>query len=163
MYLSNKVANLWGGSPPHRSIHPFLQQWKNSIKNKTDSDWKTKSVCCLKFNIFYHRVLFCAVRTIWGSSKPIEPLKIIKNLKLMKNYVLYYEQTSPLDVPLYAFGQTKSSLKPWFCSVCPFCIFFPIPWKRGCKKLSFLHPFYLIIWLNLLLMTSCMIYWVLWL
>ena len=45
-------------------------------------------------------------------NKPIEPLKIIKNLKLMKKYVLYYEQTSPLDVPLYAFGQTKSSLKP---------------------------------------------------
>ena len=39
-------------------------------------------------------------------------LKNRENLKLMKNYVLYYEQTSPLDVPLYAFGQAKSSLKP---------------------------------------------------
>ncbi|SCY48351.1 hypothetical protein SAMN02910441_01571 [Ruminococcus sp. YE282] len=27
------------------------------------------SVCCLKFNIFYHLVCFCTVRTIWSSSK----------------------------------------------------------------------------------------------
>ncbi|MBQ6707818.1 MAG: hypothetical protein IJM97_02590, partial [Clostridia bacterium] len=32
--------------------------------------------------------------------------------KTVKYYVLYYEQTSPLGVPLYAFGHTKSRLKP---------------------------------------------------
>ena len=34
------------------------------------------SVRCLKFNIFYLRTLFCAVRTIWGSSNCKIPLKM---------------------------------------------------------------------------------------
>ncbi len=52
----------------------------------------------------------------------MEKTEVIKNFKFYAT-----NKPRPLDVPLYAFGQTKTSLKPCFCSVCPFCIFFPIP------------------------------------
>ena len=39
-----------------------------------------------------------------------DPLKHTKMLKVFIFYILCYKQTSPLDVPMYAFGQTKSSL-----------------------------------------------------
>ena len=50
-------------------IHPLLQQRTYSAQNQTDTTRKAMSVRCLIFNIFYLETLFCAVRTIWGSSK----------------------------------------------------------------------------------------------
>ena len=49
MYLPRKTSDLWGGSPPHRWVHPFLQQPTNTTKNKTDTTWKAMSVRCLNF------------------------------------------------------------------------------------------------------------------
>ena len=58
MYISHKTSDLWGGSPPHRWVHPFLQSPTHSIKNKTDTTWKAMSVRYLKFNFIYHNGLF---------------------------------------------------------------------------------------------------------
>ena len=44
------------------------QGYRYSVKNQTDTTRKAMSVRCLNFNIFYHLVCFCTVRTIWGSS-----------------------------------------------------------------------------------------------
>ena len=59
-------AGIWGGSPSHRSIHPFLQQWKNLAKNKTDSVRKTKSVCCLNL-IFSTKGTFFVLSVQFGA------------------------------------------------------------------------------------------------
>ena len=53
-----------------------------------------------------------------------------------------YKQTSPLDVPLYAFGYPKQ-VADLLGSVCSFCLFFSIPpAKMDCKN-KFLQSIYL--------------------
>ena len=51
------------------------------------------SVRCLKFNIFYFRTLYCAVRTIWGSSRmrTHTPLKLM----MLRQAILLYHVKKP--------------------------------------------------------------------
>ena len=60
------------------------------------------SVRCLKFNIFYFRTLFCAVRTIWGSSKFLRlyqelPLVTKKDILLIETILQQYFETKILS------------------------------------------------------------------
>ena len=55
----------------------------------------------------------------------------------VKFNVLYYEQTSPLGVSVYAVGQTKLSLRLNFAQFCHCGIFFSYPLAGAVKNFHF--------------------------
>jgi len=85
---------------------------------------------------------------------PEEPQKINKNQKSVNSYVLCYGYTSPLDVPSYAFGQTKSSQSLDFARFIRSSSFFPIPLKSSCKKTFVFYSCFFIFLLLFIIMVG---------
>ena len=66
-----------------------------------------------------------------------KPSENIQNVKTINFYVLCYEQTSPLDVPMYAFGQGNQGWRLDFPRFVRSSSFFPIP--QNSPQDYFLH------------------------